>query len=281
MIGVSLNRNTYIISRESILAVKKVVIRNFKCFKDLSIELNPGVNILVGDNDAGKSTILEAIHLALTGIYAGRSIRNALSVYLFNADAVREYLTSVDNQMIAPPTLSIELHFEGSLNPLFEGNDNSDKASNVEGFRFEAYFQEQYKEEYARMIKLSKVVSLPIEYYGVRWVSFARDSSVTVRSIPIKSVLIDSSNYRYQNGSDVYISRIVKELMDPEDILAITHAYRELVDGFAADETIQTINRRISEKSTIINGDISLTADQGTQNAWENSLTTQVAGIWI
>lgn len=262
------------------MAIKKIVIKNFKCFREFSVELNSGLNILVGDNEAGKSTILEAVHLALTGIYAGKGIRNSLSAYLFNSDAVQEYILSLKNRTpIAPPTLSIEVFFEGSLDASFEGNYNSDVAPKVEGFKFEVSFQEQYKEEYQQMVAAENIGSLPIEYYGVRWVSFARDSGITTRSIPIKSVLIDSSNYRYQNGSDVYISRIVKELLEPEDIVSVTQAYRKLIDNFASDESISSINSRISEKSTIIAGDISLAADKGTQKAWEDSLVTQVSGI--
>lgn len=45
------------------MAIQKIKISNFKCFKGLfEIELNKGLNILVGNNETGKSTILEAIH---------------------------------------------------------------------------------------------------------------------------------------------------------------------------------------------------------------------------
>ena len=46
----------------------KVHIENFKTIKgSFKLNLNKGVNILVGDNEAGKSTIIEAITLAITG----------------------------------------------------------------------------------------------------------------------------------------------------------------------------------------------------------------------
>ena len=62
------------------MAIHKVKISNFKCFKGLfELELNKGLNILVGNNETGKSTILEAIHIALTGIYGGRNIKKELS----------------------------------------------------------------------------------------------------------------------------------------------------------------------------------------------------------
>ncbi len=83
------------------------------------------------------------------------------------------------------------------------------------------------------------------------------------RFIPIKSVMIDSSNYRYQNGSDVYISRVVKDFLEPEDITAITQAHRNMIDEFAQNEAIQSINEKISAASTIMDGKLSLSADQG------------------
>ena len=73
--------------------IEKVNIENYKCFGGkFSIEFNQGINILVGDNEAGKSTILEAINLALTGILGGRYLRNELSQYLFNHRVVSEYI---------------------------------------------------------------------------------------------------------------------------------------------------------------------------------------------
>ena len=57
------------------MAIEKVIIQNFKKFKNpFEVKFNENINLLVGDNESGKSTILEAIHVALTGMYAGRNI---------------------------------------------------------------------------------------------------------------------------------------------------------------------------------------------------------------
>ena len=53
--------------------IRKVIIKNYKCFYgSFELELNKGMNIIVGPNEAGKSTILEAINLALSGIIHGK-----------------------------------------------------------------------------------------------------------------------------------------------------------------------------------------------------------------
>ena len=262
------------------MAIEKVIIQNFKKFKNpFEVKFNENINLLVGDNESGKSTILEAIHVALTGMYAGRNIRNQLSTYLFNREAVEEYLASVENgQPIAPPEIMIELYFKSGTLPEYEGNGNSEKSDGIEGIRFTISFSDKFNSEYESLLKTEKIISLPIEFYEAKWFSFSRDEKMP-RFIPIKSVMIDSSNYRYQNGSDVYISRVVKDFLEPEDITAITQAHRNMIDEFAQNEAIQSINEKISAASTVMNGKLSLSADQGVQNSWESSLVTQVDGI--
>ena len=258
------------------MAIQKVKIKNFKCFKGVfEVELNKGLNILVGNNETGKSTILEAIHIALTGFYGGRNIRNELSQYLFNKEVIELYINSVNNgSPLPPPTISIEVFFDGSIDPEYEGNDNSEHDS-CEGLKFEIAFNEKYNNEYNTLVSKKNMMSIPIEYYEASWTSFARQA-VTIRSIPIKSAMIDSSNYRYQNGSDVYISRIVKDLLSPEEVTAVSQAHRKMKDTFIDDDSIKAINARISSESSIVDGIVSLSVDLGTKNAWESSLVTQL-----
>lgn len=262
------------------MAIEKVIIQNFKKFKDpFEISFNENINLLVGDNESGKSTILEAIHVALTGMYAGRSIRNQLSAYLFNSETVQEYLESVESgHPSAPPQIMIEIYFKSGTIPEYEGNGNSKNNDGKEGIKFTIEFSEKFKADYGKLLKSQKLTSLPIEFYEAKWFSFSRYEKMP-KFIPVKSVMIDSSNYRYQNGSDVYISRVVKDFLEAEDITAITQAHRNMIDEFSKNEAIQTINKKISDASTVMNGKISLSADQGVQNSWESSLVTQVDGI--
>jgi len=43
----------------------KLRIRGFRCFEDFEIEFQPGINVLVGENDTGKTAILDALRLSL------------------------------------------------------------------------------------------------------------------------------------------------------------------------------------------------------------------------
>lgn len=160
------------------MAIEKVIIKNFKKFKGpFEIRFKENINLLVGDNESGKSTILEAIHVALTGMYAGRNIRNQLSTYLFNKEAVEEYLTSAEigHPIVPPPEIMIELYLKSGTLPEYEGNGNSENSDGKEGVRFTIGFSDKFQSEYERLLKTEKVTSLPIEFYEAKWSSFGRD----------------------------------------------------------------------------------------------------------
>ena len=258
--------------------IRKVKIHNFKCYRDFEITLEEGLNIVVGDNEAGKSTILEAINLALTGIISGKSIWNEISQYIFNKEAVDEYIVSLDTAPIALPYITIEIFFGGDENPLMNGDANSDRDNSAEGFCFKIAFNDKYADEYEALVQQRNVKSLPIEYYDITWTTFARDA-ITTRGIPYKSSLIDSSEYRYQSGNDLYLSRIIKGSLEPEDITSIAQAHRKMRDTFINDPSIEAINNKINQDASLTDKKIALSVELVTKNAWENSLVTQLDEI--
>jgi energy-coupling factor transporter ATP-binding protein EcfA2 len=75
--------------------LRKVLIRNYRVFKKFELGLEPGVNVVIGNNDAGKSTLLEAINLALTFRLHGNPITSELSPFLFNWATTQEYVKAL------------------------------------------------------------------------------------------------------------------------------------------------------------------------------------------
>ena len=47
--------------------INKIRMKNYKRFRDYTIIPNDRINILIGDNEAGKSSILDAIDLVTSG----------------------------------------------------------------------------------------------------------------------------------------------------------------------------------------------------------------------
>ena len=54
------------------ILVERVTIRNFRGIKHLEVELQPGLSLLVGRNNAGKSRVLRALHVAVGGVQVDR-----------------------------------------------------------------------------------------------------------------------------------------------------------------------------------------------------------------
>ena len=54
--------------------ISRITFENFKIFRDFELDINENVNIFVGDNGSGKSSILQGIELALCG--SATRIRN-------------------------------------------------------------------------------------------------------------------------------------------------------------------------------------------------------------
>ena len=109
--------------------IKGLVLRNFKRFKELELEFDPELNILVGGNEAGKSSVLQALDIVLS---ASRSKVEAMGIEtLFNADCIAEFLGSerkIDNL----PELLVEVYLDGIENHHdLDGRNNSKGADRL------------------------------------------------------------------------------------------------------------------------------------------------------
>jgi len=258
--------------------IKKVSIENFKIFNNkFEVQFNNGVNIIAGNNEAGKSTIVEAVHLALSGHINGKSIKLGLSQYLFNVQSVNEYLGKVKiNKSLRPPTISIEVYFDDSADPELMGDNNTEDASRC-GIIFRALFDENYSSEYEEYASNNEMQTLPIEYYKYEWESFARQV-ITPRSIKLKSVLIDSSS----SSSGSYDNRIVgvlKNCLDESETVRLSQDFRRVKERFNSESSVRFINEKISTISGISNKPISVSVDLSSKNAWDGGLLVEIDKI--
>jgi predicted ATP-binding protein involved in virulence len=58
--------------KEKKMNIKHLKLTNFKKFADLEVDFNDGVNLFVGVNGSGKSSILEAINVAVGGFFGSQ-----------------------------------------------------------------------------------------------------------------------------------------------------------------------------------------------------------------
>lgn len=102
--------------------LKKFTIKNFRCIKDLTLELNEGLNILVGENNSGKTAIIDALRLCLSYGNQFREIYVSLSDF------------HIDNQQLNAALPEIEFHAYFEVNdPKETGPFNEILAVNDQG----------------------------------------------------------------------------------------------------------------------------------------------------
>lgn len=58
--------------------MRNVEIKNFRCYENKSIEFRSGINLLIGDNSVGKTSLLRACNLVMNAFFAGYSDDNTV-----------------------------------------------------------------------------------------------------------------------------------------------------------------------------------------------------------
>ena len=254
--------------------IKRIVIKNFKIFDSFELNLNPDLNIIVGDNETGKSTLLEAICLALTKKIGGRALEYELSPFLFNKETSNAYLQEIkEGKSPEPPKILIELYLsdESEVQTLL-GTNNSRK-ENSPGVKLEVEFNDEYQEDYDHLLQQNRDIRVvPIEYYKVKWYSFANET-LTPRSLPVGLSNIDATSIRLNSGTDYYLQSIISGTLAPRERAALAIAYRKLKEQFSGQPAIANINRNISRnKGAVTQKDLSLEIDISQKSNWESSL---------
>ncbi|WP_010651982.1 ATP-dependent nuclease [Oceanobacillus massiliensis] len=90
--------------------ISKIEIENFRCFRTAEIEFNPGMNVIIGSNNAGKTTVIKALEL----IFNRNNTRSTLSLDDFNKSI---------SDLSEPPEITITATLCSS-----ENNTEDDKA---------------------------------------------------------------------------------------------------------------------------------------------------------
>ena len=257
--------------------ISKVYIQNFKGIKELTIDLNEKINILVGKNDSCKSTIIEAINIALTSYYRGKKLD--ISENLFNKEVVKEYLASFAKGRIhcTPPMILIELYFSNAEDTLsdLKGSINHLREDAI-GFSYKIQFDDTYNKEYEVFVKSNEINGIPIEYYKSVRVGFNDDSSISPKSVNYKSIIIDNA---YSNISDNYSKRIIEDYFDDSEKMVMTQEQRKMLESIEANTAFKSVNAKIKSDSKFADKNIRLSLEKTSKTSWETLLTTEINEI--
>ena len=257
--------------------ITKIKIHNYRIYQDFELTPNPKLNVVVGANESGKSTLVEAIALALTGRIDGRGASELLNPYWFNTDNVEKFILKRNaGEPVAFPEIRIEIFFENrdELQHLCGAINSEVPTLACPGVSLSILPNPEYIAELEAWAEKPSAI-LPVEYYMVDWRSFA-DNVITNRPKQLATAIIDSRTVRSSTGIDYHLRQIIEDHLHPSERAAISLAYRQ-VKASMSDSALTEINQRIGKlQASLHNHSISLAMDQSARTSWEGSVTPHV-----
>lgn len=262
--------------------IQRAIIKNYRCLKKADVTFNEKLNVIVGNNECGKSTMLEAIHLALTGQLSGRPLLIELHPYLFNLELVQAYVNELmAGQKPAPPSIHIELYLaDDPALTVLKGDNNSLKL-NLPGVSLKIELNPAHADDFAQYVSApTEIRTLPIEYYWIRWLSFADNEILNAKGIPLHASLIDASTIKNNAAASRYVVDIVKESLNSKEKVDLALSYRLMKDRFLAEPKVKTINDALAlKKGKISDKAISVSLDTSARASWEAGIMPHLDDI--
>lgn len=222
--------------------IKKIKLQNYKRFSSFSFVPNERINIIVGDNEAGKSTILEAIDLVISANV--RKVENIGIDRIINANSIEEFHkgTKTIDEL---PVVKIELFLDGDFDDGMEGKNNSDKTL-AYGIRMICAPNPEYENEILDAIKLDDTF-FPYDYYTVRFSTFA-DEGYSGYKKRIRSVFIDSCNLNTDYATSDFVKRMYAHYTESNIKERVIHKskFRQIKKQFEKDQLVD-LNSRVPD----------------------------------
>ncbi len=258
------------------MTITKIVVKNYKLLKDIVICFNPMTNIFVGDNDAGKSTILEVLSILTTGKVNGFAFDRQLRANLFNKESRQSFITAVAaGRRPEPPRIIMEAYFDGDSD--FKGTEN-ELSEDTAGLRAVVDISENNAETYKKMLANGEVKDVPIELYGVSYNYFS-GAPVSFRFSPFKSIVIDTSRKEYIGLVDQFVSESITDSLTNEELTDLAVAYQASRRRFHDNEIVQKLNTTVRASSIIKGRTVSLDLREDNTTAWKKQMTVVVDDI--
>ena len=265
------------------MKIDRLKIVNYKLFQNVTVEMNDSINIFVGENDSGKTTILEALSMALTGKVNGSSMANRLNLDWFNAAVRTKFKQSVANGEIPElPSIEIEVYFCSSNDDevaikKFKGTNNS-LHEDVEGVKMEIVFDTQYSAAYKQLLSDKKIKDIPIEYYKINFRSFA-NPEYYIQTTAKRVACIDTTKKDYGPVLNRFVAGSINEYLSENDVTELRHAYRANRYEFTENQAVKNLNSKLQASHSFDGRTISLNLRETGVDEWKSDMSISLDGI--
>ena len=259
--------------------ITRVHVQNYRTFKNLNFEPRKGLNIIVGNNEAGKSTLLEAITLVLNGRLNGRWIGEELNPYWFNMGVVNDYFKAINSgKAVTPPTILIEVYFDKDDEPQKLRGKNNHFYEDCPGIRLCIEPDPDYIDYFNTYLQNEHPQVIPTEYYHITWRGFD-GSPLNKRPMELRSSIIDGRTIRSSRGIDIQTRQMLSDYIDENESVDLSVAYRQARHKLTED-ILSKVNMRIKEETQPIhNRNLGLQMDQSSSSSWEYNIVPHIDSV--
>lgn len=263
--------------------IESLHIEGFKKFVTLDVKFNKHMNILVGENEAGKSTILDAIKTVLNQQY--RNMDKSVLRDLFNTKNIAAFQANPSVETLPHILIEVEL----SLN---QKQKNADyfygevygmrkKQKEKFGIRFECKFDEELGVGLERSISEGKI---PYEYYTLTWNTFANRQYQMIKR-PLQFLSIDTTSSAVTPSFNYYNKTLFASKYDEVTRTKVKNDFREkLQDAFNSVELPPISDNRkfgVDSKKVVLETILSVYEDsialENRGSGMESLIKTQIA----
>lgn len=265
------------------MRIKELRVENYKIFKTINILFNDNVNIFVGENDSGKTTILEALSMVLTGKINGGAILSRLTPDWFNNEIRTQYINDVKNSGKSQlPLISIEAYFDGLTEQdekikSYKGANNSRREDHI-GVKLEIKFNEEYSETYKQLLNEKKVDDIPIELYKVEFRNFATPDYY-INATSKKVAYIDATKKDYGVVLNKFVASSINEYLSEEERTNLRLAYRSNRHNFTDSEAVKNLNAKLQAENHFRDKQITLNLRENDIDGWKSEMSLSLDSI--
>jgi len=220
--------------------VAKLKLHNFRRFREFSVDFNDEMNLLIGDNESGKSSILQALDLVMSG---SRSKVDTLSLEsLMNIDIISEYLAGT-KAFEDLPVMWAEVYLNEQNNPDLNGKNHSEGIDCRDGLKLLCEPMDEYGNEIADILKEAEP-NFPFEYYSIKFKTFSGESYTGYRRF-MKHLLLDGSQINNEYATREYVKKMYRANVDDREKNKHQNEYRKHKSQFR-NNVLSHLNDRLN-----------------------------------
>lgn len=220
--------------------VVKLKLHNFRRFREFSVDFNDEMNLLIGDNESGKSSILQALDLVMSG---SRSKVDTLSLEsLMNIDIISEYLAGT-KAFEDLPVMWAEVYLNEQNNPDLNGKNHSEGIGCRDGLKLLCEPMDEYGNEIADILKETEP-NFPFEYYSIKFKTFSGESYTGYRRF-MKHLLLDGSQINNEYATREYVKKMYRANVDDREKNKHQNEYRKHKSQFR-NNVLSHLNDRLN-----------------------------------